>query len=63
MSLSDRAKEMAEIARQRERDSKAENRRLMPLATAEVDKIRQWFGNPPRGRLTENGRTVEWGKR
>jgi len=59
--LADRAAHMAEIARQRERDAKSENRRAMPLATAEIDKIRKWFGTPRSGNLTENGRTAKWG--
>lgn len=59
--LAKRALEMAEVARKRNTDRKAAMRAEMPLAAAEVDKIRAHFGNPPYGRLTENGRTVTWG--
>lgn len=60
--LAERALQISAAAKQREIDRKADLRRRMPLAAAEVDKIRAFFGPPPYGRLTENGQTVTWGR-
>lgn len=55
-----RALANAQIAAERAAQRREENRRLMPLAYAEIQKVREWFGEPKAFRLTENGRTVEW---
>ena len=59
--LAERVRGIAASARAREQSRRVDNREQMPTATAFVDDFRRVFGSLPAGRMTENGRTVEWG--
>ena len=57
-----RAAAIAAKAKDRDADTRARNRSRMPETAAFVDAFRI-FGNLPHGRFSENGITVEWGRK
>lgn len=63
MTPAERAAHMAEVARKREQSDRAKNRELMPETVKHLEQFQAAFGKLPSGRVWENGRTVEWGKR
>ena len=56
---------MAEAVRRPASDGavKRENRDAMPQSAKMIDAYVAVFGKLPSGRFTENGKTVEWGKK
>jgi hypothetical protein len=62
MTPQEKAKRMAELAREREIEQRKRNREEMPQSAAFIDAFTKVFGKPPYGYFSENGRTVTWGK-
>ena len=62
LTLAERAAAMVEVARKRELQNKADNRRLMPQSYQFIQDFKAVFGGPfPYGRFEEGGRVVQWG--
>lgn len=61
MTPADRAAAIAAQARARAEPERQRNRRDMPESTRIIDELAATFGKPQYIRLTEAGRTVEWG--
>lgn len=61
-SLTARIEALAAQALTKATADKARNRLLMPQTALIVDEFIAIFGKLPAGRITEAGRTVQWGR-
>lgn len=66
-TLAEKASRIAQEARDKERSTRATNRKQMPLTAALIDDFEAVFGSkPPYGKFTETGpdgieRSIRWG--